>query len=143
MLTTTAPTEHDKRCLDLVNFMLKSEAQRDGDGVPLKAVAQSFSTPILALAASQGLIELGQHDHNWSGPTPGMVVTQRDPDTNAVIEEHHEDKRKLHVGTAMRFVLITRHGSKTMKAIIKEDHELADPIKYHIRLTNDGVAAAA
>ena len=144
--TLTKPQlEKDDPCLRFVRYMVKSEEQRDEAGVPLSRLVKEFGAPVIAKAFSLELVELGQQPHSWTGPTPGMVVTERDPDTNAVTKEHYEDKRKLHwtKKEAMVFVLLKKHGSKSIKAIVVEDNELPDPLKYHVRLTNDGLAAAA
>ncbi len=141
--TLTRPRlEKDDPCRKFVEYMIHSEEQRDEDGVPLSEITKQFSIPLIAKAFALDLIELGQRRHSWTGPTPGMVY-QRDPETGEVIEEHYEDKRKLHTDKHFEFVLLKHRGSKSVKAIIKEDESAADPLKYHVRLTNDGLAAAA
>ena len=95
--TLTKPQlEKDDPCLGFVRYMIKSEEQRDEAGVPLSKLVQKFGAPVLAKAFSLELVELGQQPHSWTGPTPGMKVDERDPETNAVTKEHYEDKRKLH-----------------------------------------------
>ena len=144
--TLTKPRlEKGDPCLAFVNYMIKSEEQRDEAGVPLSQLVKQFGAPVVAKAFSLELVEIGQRPHSWTGPTPGMVVTERDPETNAVTEEHYEDNRKLHwsKAEAMVFVLLKQHGSKSIKLIVAEDNDLPDPLKYHVRLTNDGLAAAA
>lgn len=142
--TLTQPRlEKDDPCRKFVEYMIHSEEQRGEDGVPLSAIAKQFDPRVIAFAFTHDFIELGQRRHSWTGPTPGMVVDRRDPESNEVLEEHYEDSRKLHTDKAFEFVLLKRHGSKPVKAIIAEDKDLPDPLKYHVRLTNDGLAAAA
>lgn len=133
----------DDVCLAFVKHMMKSEQQRGTDGVPLGKLTDQFSKPVLAAAFSRGLIELGQRKHSWTGPTPRTVIDERDPETGKPIAQHDENKQKLHVDKAMSFVQLKRHGSKPVTVIIADDAKLPDPLKYHVRLTNDGLAAAA
>lgn len=138
--------DKDDPCLKFLTSMRASQNKRkENDGeraVPLKhIVSKKVPTNVIANCASLGLIEFGHRDHNWTGPCPGMVVDERDEKTGAVITEHYEDRRKLHVGKLTNFILIRDYGSKTIDEVIEENAETDEQIQCFVRLTNDGLAA--